>query len=162
MAADKIDLEIVTPKGKALSVSVDEVTAPSVEVIGVRGPHAVVAAIRTARHVRQGRSEARRGRPRPSPRRQNKLQYLEEEYAERSRSTPSSAQGARRGRCEAREGTRGHRDTPETNTEKKNISTRELARCRKLEGPEILRGPRRPFEEWAPPPPAIVEDEDAK
>ena len=31
MAADKIDLEIVTPKGKALSASVDEVTAPSVQ-----------------------------------------------------------------------------------------------------------------------------------
>ena len=30
-AADKIDLEIVTPKGKALSVTVDEVTAPSVQ-----------------------------------------------------------------------------------------------------------------------------------
>ena len=29
--ADKIDLEIVTPKGRALSVQVDEVTAPSVQ-----------------------------------------------------------------------------------------------------------------------------------
>ena len=31
MAADKIELEIVTPKGRALTESVDEVTAPSVQ-----------------------------------------------------------------------------------------------------------------------------------
>jgi F-type H+-transporting ATPase subunit epsilon len=31
MAESKIDLEIVTPKGRALAVAVDEVTAPSVE-----------------------------------------------------------------------------------------------------------------------------------
>ena len=49
MAADKIDLEIVTPKGRALSVQVDEVTAPSVQgEFGVLTGHLpVVASIRT-------------------------------------------------------------------------------------------------------------------
>jgi F-type H+-transporting ATPase subunit epsilon len=49
MAVDKIDLEIVTPKGKALAASVDEVTAPSVHgEFGVLAGHLpLVAATRT-------------------------------------------------------------------------------------------------------------------
>ena len=49
MVAEKIDLEIVTPKGRALAVAVDEVTAPSVDgEFGVLpGPLPVVAAVRT-------------------------------------------------------------------------------------------------------------------
>src|SRR5580658_4590324 len=47
--ADKIQLEIVTPKGRALSASVDEVTAPSVQgEFGVLPGHLpLLAALRT-------------------------------------------------------------------------------------------------------------------
>jgi F-type H+-transporting ATPase subunit epsilon len=47
--ANKVDLEIVTPKGRALSTSVDEVTAPSVNgEFGVLPGHLpVLAALRT-------------------------------------------------------------------------------------------------------------------
>jgi F-type H+-transporting ATPase subunit epsilon len=47
--ADKIQLEIVTPKGRALSVSADEVTAPSVDgEFGVMPGHLpLLAALRT-------------------------------------------------------------------------------------------------------------------
>ena len=77
MAADKIDLEIVTPKGKALVVSVDEVTAPSVQgEFGVLPGHLpVVAAIRTgivtyrtgseSKRVAVGPGFAEAGNPRP-------------------------------------------------------------------------------------------------
>ncbi|HEY5319225.1 MAG TPA: hypothetical protein VIJ20_14650 [Solirubrobacteraceae bacterium] len=49
MAAEKIALEIVTPNGRALSASVDEVTAPSVKgEFGVLpGPLQLLAALRT-------------------------------------------------------------------------------------------------------------------
>src|SRR6478735_2499307 len=47
--ADKIQLEIVTPKGRALDVSADEVTAPSVDgEFGVMPGHLpLLAALRT-------------------------------------------------------------------------------------------------------------------
>src|SRR5580700_12275620 len=47
--ADKIQLEIVTPRGRALSASVDEVTAPSVDgEFGVMPGHLpLLAALRT-------------------------------------------------------------------------------------------------------------------
>lgn len=49
VAADRIQLEIVTPKGRALSVSADEVTAPSVDgEFGVMPGHLpLLAALRT-------------------------------------------------------------------------------------------------------------------
>src|SRR5580693_4604915 len=49
MVAEKIQLEIVTPKGRALQASVDEVTAPSVEgEFGVLPGHLpLLAALRT-------------------------------------------------------------------------------------------------------------------
>ena len=92
MAADKIDLEIVTPKGKALSVSVDEVTAPSVQgEFGVLPGHVpLVASLRTgivtyrqgseSKKVVVGRGFAEAG--------QNKLILLTQEYAERQNIDP--------------------------------------------------------------------------
>jgi F-type H+-transporting ATPase subunit epsilon len=49
VAADRIQLEIVTPRGRALSVSADEVTAPSVDgEFGVMPGHLpLLAALRT-------------------------------------------------------------------------------------------------------------------
>ena len=46
MAADKIELEIVTPRGRALAASVDEVTAPSVDgEFGVLPGHVPLLAV---------------------------------------------------------------------------------------------------------------------
>ena len=71
--ADKIQLEIVTPRGRALTASVDEVTAPSVER-RVRRPAGAPAAPRRAshrhRHVPAGqRDDARAPSAPASPRR---------------------------------------------------------------------------------------------
>jgi len=90
--ADKIELEIVTPKGRALAVSADEVTAPSAEgEFGVLPGHIpMVAALRTGIvSYRQG-SETKRvavgsGFGEAG---QNKLLILAEEYAERQNIDP--------------------------------------------------------------------------
>src|SRR5215213_7889475 len=90
--ADKIELEIVTPKGRALAASVDEVTAPSVQgEFGVLPGHLpVVAAIRPGivsykqgsetKKVAVGSGFAEAG--------QNKLLILSDEYAERQNIDP--------------------------------------------------------------------------
>ena len=92
MAEGKIDLEIVTPKGRALVASVDEVTAPSVDgEFGVLPGHLpVVAALRTglvtyrqgaeSKKVAVGAGFAEAG--------QNKLLILAEDYAERQNIDP--------------------------------------------------------------------------
>src|SRR5882757_7040946 len=90
--ADKIELEIVTPKGRALHESVDEVTAPSVQgEFGVLPGHLpTVTALRPGivsykqgsetRKVAVGSGFAETG--------QNKLLILAEEYAERQNIDP--------------------------------------------------------------------------
>ena len=90
--AEKIDLEIVTPKGRALSESVDEVTAPSVQgEFGVLPGHLpVVAALRPGivsykqgselKKVAVGAGFAEAG--------QNKLLILAEDFAERQTIDP--------------------------------------------------------------------------
>src|SRR5262249_39349606 len=92
MAADKIDLEIVTPKGRALAAQCDEVTAPSVQgEFGVLPGHLpVVAALRAGivnyrqgsdtKKVAVGHGFAEAG--------QNKLLILTEEYIEKSQIDP--------------------------------------------------------------------------
>src|SRR5437764_14548218 len=95
MADGKIDLEIVTPKGRALAVSCDEVTAPSVQgEFGVLPGHLpVVAALRTGIvSYRQG-SETKRvvvgaGHGGFAEAGQNKLLILAEDYAERQQIDP--------------------------------------------------------------------------
>src|SRR5438128_9747877 len=91
-AADKIELEIVTPKGRALAVTVDEVTAPSVNgEFGVLPGHLpVVAALRTGivsyrqgtetKRVAVGVGFAEAG--------ENKLLILADEYVERQNIDP--------------------------------------------------------------------------
>src|SRR5262245_35250314 len=90
--SDKIELEIVTPKGRALAATVDEVTAPSVQgEFGVLPGHLpVVASLRTgivtyrqgaeSKKVAVGTGFAEAG--------QNKLLILAEEYAERQNIDP--------------------------------------------------------------------------
>jgi F-type H+-transporting ATPase subunit epsilon len=168
MAEGKIELEIVTPKGRALQVSVDEVTAPSVQgEFGVLPGHLpVVAALRTGLvtyrigsetkkvAVAQGFAEAG----------QNKLLILAEDYAERANIDPVVV------RKELTE-VEAKLDkvlsvietTPETEVERKALIEREnwLAAQIELHGdppPATLR----PFEEWGPPPSPIQEEEDGK
>jgi F-type H+-transporting ATPase subunit epsilon len=90
--AEKIQLEIVTPKGRALSASVDEVTAPSVNgEFGVLPGHLpLLAALRTGLVTyRQGNETTRvavgAGFAEAGP---DKLVILTDEYAERSHIDP--------------------------------------------------------------------------
>jgi F-type H+-transporting ATPase subunit epsilon len=90
--AEKIQLEIVTPKGRALSASVDEVTAPSVNgEFGVLPGHLpLLAALRTGLVTyRQGNETTRvavgAGFAEAGP---DKLVILTDEYAERSQIDP--------------------------------------------------------------------------
>ena len=167
-AADKIDLEIVTPKGKALSVTVDEVTAPSVQgEFGVLPGHLpVVAALRTgivtyrigaeSKRVAVGSGFAEAG--------QNKLLILAEEYAERQSIDPVLVR-KELAEIEAKleKVLANMETTPEQETEKKQLIDREnwLAAQLELHG-DPPAATMRPFEEWGPPPPAIVEEEEGK
>src|SRR5579884_1142714 len=92
MAGDKIALEIVTPRGKALSADVDEVTAPSVQGdFGVLPGHLpLLAALRTGLVTyRQGGDTKRcavgAGFAEAGP---DKLVILTDEYTERDRIDP--------------------------------------------------------------------------
>jgi len=92
MAAEKIELEIVTPKGRALSASVDEVTAPSVQgEFGVLPGHLpLLAAIRTGIVTYRAGTDTKRcavgaGFAEAGP---DKLVILTDEYTERDRIDP--------------------------------------------------------------------------
>jgi F-type H+-transporting ATPase subunit epsilon len=89
---DKIQLEIVTPKGRALAASVDEVTAPSVNgEFGVLPGHLpLLAALRTGIVTYRQGSETTRvavgaGFAEAGP---DKLVILTDEYAERAQLDP--------------------------------------------------------------------------
>jgi F-type H+-transporting ATPase subunit epsilon len=90
--ADQIQLEIVTPRGRALSALVDEVTAPSVEgEFGVLPGHLpLLAALRTGIVTYRQSSESTRvavgsGFAEAGP---DKLIILTDEYAERAHLDP--------------------------------------------------------------------------
>src|SRR5579871_4004361 len=90
--ADKIQLEIVTPKGRALLASVDEVTAPSVSgEFGVLPGHLpLLAALRTGLVTYRQGTEVKRcavgsGFAEAGP---DKLVILTDEYTERDRIDP--------------------------------------------------------------------------
>jgi F-type H+-transporting ATPase subunit epsilon len=90
--ADQIQLEIVTPKGRALAATVDEVTAPSISgEFGVLPGHLpLLAALRTGLvSYRQGNETTRcavgAGFAEAGP---DKLVILTDEYAERSQIDP--------------------------------------------------------------------------
>src|ERR1700686_4941232 len=90
--ADKIQLEIVTPKGRALVATVDEVTAPSVEgEFGVLPGHLpLLAALRTGIIAYRQGSETKRcavgsGFAEAGP---SKLVILTTEYAEPEKIDP--------------------------------------------------------------------------
>ena len=83
--SDKIELEIVTPKGRALTASVDEVTAPSVNgEFGVLPGHLpVVAALRTGLVTYRQGSESKKVAVAQgfAEAGQNKLLILAEDFA---------------------------------------------------------------------------------
>ena len=92
VAANKIDLEIVTPRGRALSALVDEVTAPSVAgEFGVLPGHLpLLAALRAGIVTYKEGSETRRvavgsGFAEAGA---NKLLILTDEYTERDKVDP--------------------------------------------------------------------------
>lgn len=167
-AADKIELEIVTPKGRALVASVDEVTAPSVQgEFGVLPGHLpVVASLRTgivtyrqgaeSKKVAVGTGFAEAG--------QNKLLILAEEYAERQNIDPVLVR-KELAEVEAKlEKVLSQSEvTPEIESEKKHLIDREnwLAAQLELYG-DPPPATMRPFEEWGPPVPPIVEEEEGK
>ena len=167
-AADKIELEIVTPKGRALVATVDEVTAPSVQgEFGVLPGHLpVVASLRTgivtyrqgaeSKKVAVGTGFAEAG--------QNKLLILSEEYAERQNIDPVLVR-KELAEVEAKlEKVLSQSEvTPEIESEKKHLIDREnwLAAQLELYG-DPPPATMRPFEEWGPPVPPIVEEEENK
>jgi len=166
MAADKIELEIVTPKGRALAVSVDEVTAPSVQgEFGVLPGHLpVIAALRTGIVTYRQGAESKRVAVGPgfAEAGQNKLLILAEDYAERQQIDPVVVR-KELGEVEAKlEKVLAQLEaTPETESERKHLIEREnwLAAQLELHG-DPPAATMRPFEEWGPPPPPIVEEED--
>src|ERR1700758_2438535 len=90
--ADKIALEIVTPRGRALVTSVDEVTAPSVQgEFGVLPGHLpLLAALRTGIVTYRQGGESKRcavgpGFAEAGP---DRLVILTDEYTERDRIDP--------------------------------------------------------------------------
>jgi F-type H+-transporting ATPase subunit epsilon len=89
---DKLQLEIVTPRGRALSVSADEVTAPSVdgEFCGLPGHLPLLAALRTGLVSYRIGSETKKcavgpGFVEAGP---DKVAILTDEYTEREQIDP--------------------------------------------------------------------------
>jgi F-type H+-transporting ATPase subunit epsilon len=166
--ADKIELEIVTPKGRALSVTVDEVTAPSVQgEFGVLPGHLpIVAALRPGivtykqgsetKRVAVGAGFAEAG--------QNKLLILAEAYTDRQSIDPvvirkelAEIQPKLEKVLSAVE------MTTELESEKKSLIDQEnwLAAQLELYG-DPPPATMRPFEEWGPPPSPLTEEEEGK
>jgi F-type H+-transporting ATPase subunit epsilon len=168
VAADKIDLEIVTPKGRALSVTVDEVTAPSVQgEFGVLPGHLpVVAALRTGIVTFRQGSESKRVAIGPgfAEAGQNKLLLLADDYAERQQIDPVLVRKELSEIQAKLEKLLALMDpTAEQESEKKHLIEREnwLAAQLELHG-DPPAATMRPFEEWGPPSPPIVEENDGK
>jgi F-type H+-transporting ATPase subunit epsilon len=168
MADGKIELEIVTPKGRALAASVDEVTAPSVDgEFGVLPGHLpVVAALRTGIVTYRQGSESKRvavggGFAEAG---ENKLLILSDEYVERQNIDPVIV------RKELTE-VDGKLEkllaiselSAEQKAERKHLIDREnwLAAQLELYG-DPPPATMRPFEEFGPPPSALTEEQEGK
>lgn len=164
MAADKIDLEIVTPRGRALTATADEVTAPSVNgEFGVMPGHLpLLAALRTGLvSYRQGADTkkcavgsgfAEAG--------SNKLLILTEEFIERESIDPVQV---RKQLSEVQSQidklVAAASDDEKAATERKLLIEKEnwLAAQLELYG-DPPPATMRPFEEFGPPEPPIEEE----
>jgi F-type H+-transporting ATPase subunit epsilon len=171
---DKIALEIVTPKGRALTASVDEVTAPSVQgEFGVLPGHLpLLAALRTGIITYRQGGETKRvavgaGFAEAGP---DKLVVLTDEYTERERIDPVIV---RKDLAEVQQQLQKLEGVPIVAAEAKGGATAEIdaraqrevlvARENWLAAQLELYGDappatQRPYEEFGPPPPP-AEDE---
>lgn len=164
--AEKIELEIVTPAGRALTESVDEVTVPSVQgEFGVLPGHLpLVASIRPGlvtykqgselKKVAVGAGFAEAG--------QNKLLILSEQFADRQSNDPVVVRKQLNELQPKLEKVLSTTEmTPELETEKKELIDQEnwLAAQLELYG-DPPPATMRPFEEWGPPPSPLVEEEE--
>lgn len=164
--ADKIELEIVTPKGRALEATVDEVTAPSVQgEFGVLPGHLpMVAALRPGIVTYKQGSEIKKVAVGPgfAEAGQNKLLILAEEFIERSSIDPVIV---RKDIAELQPKIEKvlsvNEMTPELESEKKALIDQEnwLAAQLELYG-DPPPATMRPFEEWGPLPSPITEEEE--
>jgi F-type H+-transporting ATPase subunit epsilon len=164
--AEKIELEIVTPKGRALAESVDEVTAPSVQgEFGVLPGHLpVVTALRPGIVTYKQGSELKKVAVGPgfAEAGQNKLLILAEEFADRASIDPVVIRkelSELQPKIEKVLSTMER--TPEVENEKKSLIEQEnwLAAQLELYG-DAPPATMRPFEEWGPPPSPLVEEEE--
>jgi F-type H+-transporting ATPase subunit epsilon len=166
--ADKIELEIVTPKGRALAATVDEVTAPSVQgEFGVLPGHLpLVAALRPGIVSYKQGNETKKVAVGPgfAEAGQNKLLILAEEYAERQNVDPVVI---RKELAEVQPKLEKNLSvtemTADVESERKTLIEQEnwLAAQLELYGdppPPTMR----PFEEWGPPQSALAEEMEEK
>ncbi len=164
--ADKIELEIVTPKGRALAESVDEVTAPSVQgEFGVLPGHLpTVSAIRSGLVTYRQGNETKKVAVGPgfAEAGQNKLLILAEEFADRASIDPVVIRKELAEIQPKLEKVLSTLETtPELEGERKTLIEREnwLAAQLELYGdppPPTMR----PFEEWGPPASPLLEEEE--
>ena len=164
--ADKIELEIVTPKGRALTESVDEVTAPSVQgEFGVLPGHLpTVSAIRAGLVTYRQGNETKKVAVGPgfAEAGQNKLLILADEFADRASIDPVVIRKELAEIQPKLEKVLSTLETtPELEGEKKLLIDQDnwLAAQLELYGdppPPTMR----PFEEWGPPPSPLVEEEE--
>lgn len=163
--ADKIELEIVTPKGRALAESVDEVTAPSVQgEFGVLPGHLpTVSAIRSGLVTYRQGNETKKVAVGPgfAEAGQNKMLILAEDFADRASIDPVVIRKELADLQPKLEKVLSTLEmTPELEGEKKSLIEQEnwLAAQLELYGdppPPTMR----PFEEWGPPASPLVEEE---
>lgn len=168
MASDKIELEIVTPKGRALAVTVDEVTAPSVQgEFGVLPGHLpVVAALRTGlvSYRIGGETKLCAVGPGFAEAGQNKLLILAEDFTQREGVDPVVVRKELAEVEQKLEKVLAQLEsTPELDAERKDLIDHEnwLAAQLELYG-DPPPATMRPFEEWGPPPPPIVEEQEGR
>ncbi|MCL2778785.1 MAG: ATP synthase F1 subunit epsilon [Polyangiaceae bacterium] len=168
MAENQIDLEIVTPKGKALLVSVDEVTAPSVNgEFGVLPGHLpMVVSVRTGLVTYRQGNETKTCAVGPgfAEAGQSKLLILTEEYSDRQGLDPVVIRKEFHEVDQKLEKIGVQLElTPELENERKDLIERQnwLAVLLELYG-DPPAATLRPFEQWGPPPAPIVEEEEGK
>jgi F-type H+-transporting ATPase subunit epsilon len=162
--ANKVDLEIVTPKGRALSASVDEVTAPSVSgEFGVLPGHLpVLAALRTGIVTYRVGNDQKRcaigpGFAEAGP---NRVTILTDDYIEREKIDPVVVR-KELGEVQDKLAKMASEASPDeaTKAQAKAFIEREnwLAAQLELYG-DPPPATMRPLEEWGPPDPMAEED----
>lgn len=165
--AEKIELEIVTPKGRALAQSVDEVTAPGAQgEFGVLPGHLpVVTTLRSGIVTYRQGNESKKVAIGPgfAEAGQDKLLILAEDFADRAGIDPVVVRKRLNELQPKLEKVLSTIETtPELEVEKKALIDEEnwLAAQLELHGdppPPTMR----PFEEWGPPASPLAEEEDA-